>query len=62
MEDIANVDESEIEISPAMIDAGAAVLCHMTLRFANEEFYAAEVYRAMCAAHSSTACDSPCRA
>lgn len=37
----------EIEITPAMVEAGAGVLCNMALAFATEEFYAKEVYRAM---------------
>ena len=39
-----------IEISPEMIEVGAAALCRIELAFADEEFWAAKVYRAMCAA------------
>ena len=60
MEDIANV--GEIEATPAMINAGAAVLCGMTTLLADEEYWAGKVYRAMCAAHSSGSCGSRERA
>ena len=51
MDDIANVGlsspETEIEITPEMVKAGASVLYGMELDFAREEFWAKEVYRAM---------------
>jgi hypothetical protein len=40
-------DDAEIEITPEMIEAGASVLYRMELAFANEEFYAERIYRAM---------------
>lgn len=40
----------DIEITPAMIEAGASVLYRMEPLFASEEFWAKEVYRAMASA------------
>jgi hypothetical protein len=37
----------EIEITPEMIEAGAAVLCRFETFTASEEYWAEEVYRAM---------------
>ena len=37
----------EIEITPAMTEAGAAVLCGFETYFSTEEYWADAVYRAM---------------
>ena len=42
----------ETEITKDMVEAGASVLCGMELAFADEEFWAKEVYRAMVKASS----------
>lgn len=39
----------EIEITPEMIEAGAAVLCHMSPSMGEPDYWAEEVYRAMMA-------------
>ena len=45
---------AKFEITPEMIEAGGAVLCRMELAFADEDFWAEEVYRAMVAASPSS--------
>ena len=42
-----------IEITPKMIKAGASVLCAMELAFADEKYYAEEVFEAMMEAHDA---------
>ena len=45
---LENREVSEaVEITPAMIEAGASVLCGMTLAYAGEGYWAKEIYRAM---------------
>ena len=44
----------KIEITPEMIEAGSAVLCRMERAFADEEFWAAEVYRSMASLRPSS--------
>ncbi len=39
--------ETEIEITPAMIEAGAAVLCSFETLTAGEEYWARKTYLAM---------------
>ena len=46
-EKMCKPNESEIEITPEMIEAGASILYGMELAFAREEYWAEEVYRAM---------------
>jgi len=46
-EGFANVDDSEIEITPGMIKAGASVLCGFNTYFTDEAYWAQETYRAM---------------
>jgi hypothetical protein len=42
---------AELEVTPEMIEAGAAVLCRMTTYFgADEEVWAERIYRAMTSA------------
>ena len=53
MEDTENVDVSEIEVTPEMVEAGASVLYGMELAFASEEFWAERVYRAMASVRPS---------
>jgi hypothetical protein len=40
---------AELEVTPEMIEAGAAVLCRMTTHFAGEDYWAEEIYKAMAA-------------
>lgn len=41
------VADQFVDVTPEMIEAGAAVLCRMEPAFATEEFWAERVYRAM---------------
>lgn len=50
--------EDGIDITPEMIEAGMSVLCRMELAFADEEFWAEKVYRAMAALAPSFAAAS----
>lgn len=61
MSNASNADRptDEIEITPEMIAAGASVLYGMELAFATEEFWAAEVYRAMAALAASRSSVAP---
>ena len=56
-------DTDDAEITPEMIEAGTAVLCRMELAFADEEFWAEKVYRAMAAvaadSHTSRSINIP---
>lgn len=47
-------NSEQIFLTPEMIKAGASILCGMELIFANEEFYAQQVFRAMVAACPKT--------
>ena len=47
MEDVANVDVSETEITPEMIEAGAAAFSEYDPMFDNSESMAIEIFRAM---------------
>ena len=46
---------AEVEITPEMIESGGSVLCEMELAFADEDFWAEKVYRAMAAVSPSSA-------
>lgn len=55
MADKPALSEEEIEITPKMIEAGSTVVCKINFAFADEEFWAAEVYQAMAALAPSLA-------
>lgn len=46
---VSYASETDVEITPAMIEAGTAVLCRMTTYIADEEYWAEEIYKAMLA-------------
>ncbi len=50
MEDAANVDGPEIEVTPEMIEAGAEVFCEYDCRFEGPEHVVVEIFEAMLAA------------
>ena len=48
----------EVEVTPAMIEAGVAVFCRMESAYAGEAYWVEQIYRAMAVARSDT-CSSP---